>query len=42
MHKKLRITMLIAAIATGISGISLAQTPAPAPRRAAAIRDHQG
>jgi hypothetical protein len=31
MHKNMRITMLIAAIATGISGISLAQTPAPAP-----------
>src|ERR1700682_5964187 len=37
MHKKTRITILIAALATGISGISVAQTPAPAPAPAAPL-----
>ena len=34
MHNKTLITFLIGAITTGLSGISLAQTPAPAPAAA--------
>jgi glyoxylase-like metal-dependent hydrolase (beta-lactamase superfamily II) len=34
MHKKALITSFVAAVTTGISGISLAQTPAPAPSAA--------